>query len=83
MEKVLLEYEQSQCSKLKKAVTITSMVIQELDQTASSCSTARLAFDCDQKNSCGVLTVLGKSRRVNWAGCSHPKLVQNIEVAFG
>jgi hypothetical protein len=59
------------------------MVIQELDQTASSCSAARLAFDCDQKKSCGVLTVLGKKRWVNWAGCVHPKLAQNIEIASG
>lgn len=83
MEKVVLEYEQCQCNKIEKAVTITSMVFEEFDQTASPCSPAKQAFDCDQKKSCGVLTVLGKSRRINWAGCSHPKLVQNIEVAFG
>lgn len=83
MEKVLLEYEQCQCSKIEKAVTITSMVFEESGQTASPCPAAKQAFDCDQKNSCGVLTVLGKSKRVNWAGCSHPKLIQNIEVAFG
>lgn len=83
MEKVLLEYEHCRCSKIEKAVTITSIVIEESDQTASPCSIAKQAFDCDQKKSCGVLTVSGKSRRVNWAGCSHPKLVQNIEVAFG
>lgn len=83
MEKVLLEYEQCQCSKLEKAVTITSMVFEESGQTALPCSTGRQAFDCDRKNSCGVLTVLGKSRRVNWAGCTHPKLAQNLEVPAG
>jgi hypothetical protein len=83
MGKVLLEYEQCQCSKLQKAVTITSMVFEESGQTALLCATARQAFDCDQKNSCGVLTVSGKSRRVNWAGCTHPKLAQKLEAPAG
>jgi len=81
MEKVLLEYEQCQCSKLEKAVTIISIAFEESSRTAPSCSTTKQAFDCDQKKSCGVLTVLGKSQRVNWADCAHPKLAQNLETA--
>jgi len=83
MEKIILEYERCQCNKVEKAVTITSMIFEESDPTASPGSPSRQAFDCDQKKSCGVLTVLGKSRRVNWAGCAHPKLTQNIEVVAG
>lgn len=83
MEKVLIEYEHCQCSRLQKSVTITSMVFEKSNQVEQSCVTPKRAFDCDQKKSCGVLTVSGKSRQVNWAECTHPKLAQKLEVSAG
>jgi len=81
LEKVLLEYEQCQCSKMKKKVTITSIVIKESNETAAPCSCAKQAFDCNEKQSCGVLTVLGKKRLINWAGCTQPTLSSESEPA--
>jgi hypothetical protein len=49
LEKVLLEYEQSDCSKVEKKVTITSMVIKESNEAVTPCLGAKQAFDCDQK----------------------------------
>ena len=34
MDTIALEYEQCQCRKIKKEVTITSMIIEKSDQTA-------------------------------------------------
>jgi hypothetical protein len=73
LEKVLLEYEQSHCSKVEKKVTITSMVIKESNEAATPCLGDKQAFDCDQKQTCGVLTILGKQKLINWNGCTHPK----------
>ena len=73
MEKVLLEYEQSHCSKVEKKVTITSMVIKESNEATTPCLGAKQAFDCDQKQTCGVLIILGKQKLINWNGCTHPK----------
>lgn len=74
MEKILLEYEHCHCNKIEKRVTITSMAIADSNEMAISCRNFSSAFDCDQKESCGVLTVLGKVRSFQWAECTHPKL---------
>jgi hypothetical protein len=76
MDKVYLEYEQCRCSKFEKEVTITSMVIEDPNPDATPRVSVKQAFDCDQKISCGVLTMLGKSRRLNWADCTHPNLAE-------
>lgn len=74
MEKILLEYEQSHCSKVDKKVTITSMVIKESNEAMTPCLDAKQAFDCDQKQTCGMLTMLGNEKQINWNMCTHPKL---------
>ena len=67
MEKILLEYEQCHCSKVNKKVTITSMVIKESNEGATPDGDNKQAFDCNQKENCGVLTILGKERfRLDW-----------------
>lgn len=83
MGKIFIEYEQCQCNKLEKSVTITSMVFEEANEEVQPCPPEERAFDCDQKKSCGVLTVLGKSGQVNWTGCTHQKLAQRLETAAG
>jgi rRNA-processing protein FCF1 len=75
LEKILLEYEQCHCSKVNKKVTITSMVIKELNEKAAPDKHNKQAFDCNQKEQCGVLTILGKERLFDWAGCTNPKLL--------
>jgi len=50
------------------------MAIADFKETASIGGNISLAFDCDQKETCGVLTVLGKVRSLHWAECRHPKL---------
>jgi hypothetical protein len=74
LEKILIEYEESHCSKVEKKVTITSMVIKESNETVTPILNAEQAFDCDQKLTCGLLTILGKQKLVNWNVCTHPKL---------
>jgi len=74
LEKVLLEYEQADCSKVEKRVTITSMVIKDSNEAATPCLGSKQAFDCDQKETCGVLTILGKEKLINWTVCTHPKI---------
>jgi hypothetical protein len=78
LEKILLEYEQCHCSKVNKKVTITSMVIKELDEEAVPDEDKKQAFDCNQKENCGVLTILGKERLFDWSGCKHPKLLAGL-----
>jgi hypothetical protein len=74
LEKVLLEYEQSHCSKIEKKVTITSMVIIESNEAVTPCPGVKQAFDCDQKQTCGTLTIFGKEKLINFNVCAHPKL---------
>lgn len=74
MEKILLEYEHCHCRKLNKEVTITSMVITESGDKAVPDEGKKQAFDCNQKLNCGVLTILGKERKIDWTECSHPDL---------
>lgn len=81
MEKVLLEYEQSHCSNIDKKVTITSIVIKESNETVTVCLDVKQAFDCDQKQTCGMLTILGKEKRINWNVCTHPKLSPGLGLA--
>jgi hypothetical protein len=76
MNKVHLEYEQCRCSKIRKEVTVTSMVIEDPGPDATPYLTVKQAFDCDQKKSCGVLIILGKKRQLNWADCTHPDLTE-------
>jgi hypothetical protein len=75
LKKIMLEYEQSHCSKAEKTVTITSMVIKESNEAATLCLGEKLAFDCDQKQACGVLTILGKEKQIHWNVCTHPKIL--------
>jgi hypothetical protein len=75
LEKILLEYEQCHCSKVNKKVTITSMVIKESNEEATPDGDNKQAFDCNQKENCGVLTILGKERLFDWAECTNPKLL--------
>lgn len=49
------------------------MVIKESNEAATPCLGAKQAFDCDQKQTCGVLTIFGKQKLINWNGCTHPK----------
>jgi hypothetical protein len=74
LDKILLEYEHCHCNKIEKRVTITSMALADSNETAILGGNISLAFDCDQKESCGVLAVLGKVRSLHWAECTHPKL---------
>lgn len=83
MKKVFLEYKRFPCSNIGKEVTITSMVIEESDQGETPDLRVKQAFDCSQKEACGVLSVLGKERRVDWAGCTHPNLVEVSEIGGG
>jgi len=76
MNKVQLRYEQCQCSKIDKEVTITSIIIEDPDPDAMPYVSIKQAFDCDQKKSCGVLTISGKKRQFNWADCTHPNLTE-------
>lgn len=76
MDKVLLEYEKCQCTKIEKEVTLTSMVIEESSPAETPCLNAKQAFDCNQKKACGVLFILGNKGRVDWAECTHPKLTE-------
>ena len=75
MEKVLLEYEQCHWSRINNEVTITSMVITESNEAVASGEGDKKAFDCDHKAHCGVLTILGKERLIDWTECSHPDLL--------
>jgi hypothetical protein len=75
LEEILLEYEQSHCSKVEKTVTITSMVIKESNEAATLCLGEKQAFDCDQKQTCGVLTILGKEKQIHWNVCTNPKIL--------
>ena len=74
MDKILLEYEHCHRNKIEKRVTITSMVFADSNETKVFGGNISLAFDCDQKENCGVLTVLAKVRSLHWAECRHPKL---------
>lgn len=74
LDKILLEYKQCHCNKIEKRVTITSMAFADSNETEVFGGNISLAFDCDQKETCGVLTVLGKVRSLHWAECRHPKL---------
>ena len=74
LDKILLEYEHCHCNKIEKRVTITSMALAYSNETAFFGENIGLALGCDQKESCGVLAVLGKVRSLHWAECTHPKL---------
>ena len=76
MDKIFLEYEQCQCSKINKEITITSMIIEKSDQITAKRIIEEQAFDCNQKIFCGVFSIWGKSSRVDWSECTHPKLAE-------
>ena len=76
MDKIFLEYQQCQCSKINKEITITSMIIEKADHVAAQCMIEEKAFDCNQKMACGVFSTWGKSSRVDWSECTHPKLAE-------
>lgn len=75
MEKILLEYEKRHCSKINKEVTITSMVIKESNEEACPGQDNRHAFDCNQKERCGVLTTSGKKMLIDWFECTNPRFL--------
>jgi hypothetical protein len=75
LEKFLIEYEQCHCNKLNKEVTVTSMVFNESNSEAVPGGNIKQAFDCNQKEQCGVLTILGNERLFDWTGCTHPGLL--------
>jgi hypothetical protein len=83
MNKVLLDYEQCRCRKIDKEVTITSMVIEEPGASETPELSVKQAFDCNQKEACGVLSILGNERRFDWAGCTHPNLSEASETKSG
>ena len=83
MDKVFFEYEKCQCTKIKKEVMITSMVIEESSPVETPWLHAKQAFDCNQKNACGVLFILGNKRRIDWAECTHPTLAEVSENTDG
>ena len=70
--KILIEYDQCHCTKLNKEVTITSMVFNESNGEAFSSGNKKQAFDCNQKEQCGVMTILGKEMLIDWFECNHP-----------
>jgi len=80
MDTIALEYEQCQCGKIKKEVTITSMITEKSDHLTANAAAKRIiekkAFDCNQKIVCGVFSTFGKSSRVDWSACTHPKLAE-------
>jgi len=55
------------------------MRVADLNESEIPHETEDLAFDCDKKGTCGVLTVLGKTKSVNWSECVHPKLSEAAE----
>lgn len=57
MNKVQLDYEQFRCSKINKEVTITSIIMETSDPDATQHLSVKQPFDCDQKESCGVLII--------------------------
>ena len=75
MDKILIEYDQCHCNKLNKEVTITSMVFNEPNGEAVPGGNNKKAFDCNEKEQCGVLTILGKERLFDWTGCTNSKLL--------
>ena len=75
MEKILLEYEKCHCGKVNKEVTIISMVIKDSSEEAVPDGDPKQAFDCNQKEHCGVLTISGKKIIIDWIECSHPDLM--------
>ena len=80
MDTIVLEYEQCQCSKIEKEVTITSMITEKSDHLTANAAAKRIiekkAFDCNQKIFCGVFSAFGKNSRVDWSACTHPKLAE-------
>jgi len=83
MNKVQLDYEQFGCSKINKEVTITSIVMETSDPDATQHLSIKQPFDCDQKESCGVLVILGKKRQLNWEECTHPYLIEVSKIDGG
>jgi hypothetical protein len=80
MDTIALEYEQCHCSKINKEVTITSIITEKSDHSAANAAAKRIIekqeFDCNQKIFCGVFSTFGKSSRVDWSACTHPKLAE-------
>lgn len=83
MDIILLEYEKTQCSKIEKEVTITSMVIVVASSTETPCLSEKQAFDCNQKIACGALSILGHKSQVDWTECAYPKLAENFKTTDG
>lgn len=71
MEKILIEYDQCHCNKLNKEVTITSMVFNASNGETVPGDKKKQAFDCNKKEQCGVLTILGKEMLIDWFKCTH------------
>ena len=75
MENIMLEYEKCHCGKINKIVTITSILIKEPIGAAAACGGKKQAFDCDQKEKCGVLTNSGREMVIDWFECTHPRFL--------
>ena len=76
MVSVVFEYEQSVCCRFDKKITMRSMIVEVFDQATEKRLIGKQAFDCNQKVSYGVLSILGKSSIVDWSGCTHSKLAE-------
>lgn len=77
MNEIDLDYTHFECRKLKGKVIITSISMPAGYSKRTKASIHILeAFDCNQKDLCGVLAEQGARRCYNWRACLHPELSQ-------
>jgi hypothetical protein len=75
METIEIRYERFECQKVRQRVIVNSLVLPAGKDEAMNTSVGRsFAFDCDQKQHCGVLTDFGQGSSIDWSGCVCPDL---------
>ena len=70
METIDIRYACFECKKVKRQVIVNSIVLPAGDGEAMDVAVDQdVAFDCNQKKDCGVLTEMGGKISVDWSEC--------------
>ena len=75
MDHVEIEHQIFMCRKIRKRALITCLVVTpDPSQPGQPSEADRTAFDCSEKEECGVWVEEGHHVSHNWKKCIHPNL---------
>jgi len=70
MKTIDIRYECFECRKVKRQVIVNSIVLPLGNgETMDAAADQDIAFDCNQKKDCGVLTEAGGKINIDWSEC--------------